>query len=99
MTKKPENNEKVNEYTLNESVDITTINQFYTELKNLLQQTDSVVIDAKDVKRLDTAALQLLCSWHKEAEKKNISIKWKNIDGVFFNSAKLLGVTEHLALE
>lgn len=99
MTNDSVNNENTKEYTLGGSVDITVINHFYTELKNLLQDTQSVVIDAGDVKRLDTAALQLLCSWYKEAEKKGISIKWKNIDGVFFNSAKILGVTEHLALE
>jgi ABC-type transporter Mla MlaB component len=86
-------------YALGESVDITVINKFYDELKSLLSDNRAVCIDAKDVKRIDTSALQLLCSWIQEAKNKNIKVSWKNIDGVFYQSAKLLGVSEHLALE
>ena len=84
---------------LDESIDINNVDSFYRDLSDLLKSTTGVVIDAGKIKRLDTTALQLLCSWCKAATDKGIDVKWKNIDGVFFNSAKLLGLTEHLALD
>ncbi len=99
MTKSSHSETDVKGYVLGESVDITVINKFYEELKSLLSGDCAICIDAKDVKRIDTSALQLLCSWFHEAKKKNINVSWKNIDGVFYESAKLLGVSEYLALE
>ena len=87
------------ELILAESVNITVINIFYDELKALLVSGSEITIDAKHVKQIDTSALQLLCSWFQEAHKKDINVTWKNIDGIFYQSAKLLGVSEHLSLD
>ena len=87
------------DFVLNEVIDITVINKFYDDLKNLLVEGSTVVIDAKDVKRLDTSAIQLICCWYVDAISKEIDVKWKNIDGIFLNSARLLGVSELLSIE
>lgn len=97
-SKSKNKNEEV-EYLLNENIDITMINSFYDELKTLLTKSSVIIINAQEVKRLDTSAIQLICSWYTEATSKGIDVKWKNIDGVFYNSVKLLGVSNILALD
>jgi len=89
----------VKDFVLGESVDITVINAFYEKLKPLLTDNSAVCVDAKNVKLIDTSALQLLCCWFQEAKKRNIKVTWKNIDGAFYQAAQLLGVSQHLALE
>ena len=80
------------EYTLNESVDITYINKFYEDLKKLLGSAKTIIVDTGNLKRVDTAGMQLLCCWFLEAQKKGIEVTWKNTQGTFANSAKLLGL-------
>ncbi|MGD8567883.1 MAG: STAS domain-containing protein [Gammaproteobacteria bacterium] len=82
------------EYNLDESLDITCINQIYDELNTLLSDGKPVTIDASNVKRLDTAGVQLLCCWYLEARKKGVEVTFRNTQGVFHDSAKLLGVAE-----
>ena len=90
---------KIHTFTLGEVIDISMINSLYDAFKLLLNEAKHVIIDAKDVKRLDTSALQLLCCWYKETQERNIEVSWKNIEGVFLESSNLLGLTEALALE
>jgi len=90
-----------NIYTIafNSTITLSTINGFYGELKSLLKTPSTIVLDASAVKCVDTAALQLLCSWYSEVTNRGIKIQWKNIEGVLLDSAKLLGVAPYLALE
>ena len=84
-------------YTLDESMDITRINQFYSEMSKLHART-KVVINAGKLKRIDTSGIQLLCSWYIEAKKKGIDVSWKNQEGTLLDSANLLGLTATLEL-
>jgi len=85
---------------LEESLDITVINEFYNKLKKLLSEKDSpIAIDARNLKRIDTSALQLLCAWFRETRNNNIPVVWKNADGILKQSARLLGLSEYLAME
>lgn len=99
MKKSETSKEGVSELILEETIDITVINNFYTDLKSLLTGSASITIDAQNVKRVDTSALQLLCSWYQEALNKGATVNWKNTEGVFYQSAKLLGVSKFLSLE
>lgn len=94
MTSKPTHDLVSSEYCLDESLDITRINQLYEELNTLLSGADTITMNAGNVKRMDTAGLQLLCCWHLEAKKKGLDVTWINTQGVFTDSAKLLGVAE-----
>ena len=85
-------------YVLAESVDITCINKLYDELTVVLRNAKSVVVDAAQLKRIDTAGLQLLCCWFLEAKKNGIAVHWDNTSGIFANSAELLGMTTILEL-
>jgi len=82
----------VNQIVLNETLDISLIHDFYTNLRNAMKSSSTVEIDAGNVSRIDTAALQLLCSWHQSAKDKGINILWKNTGGYFYQCAKLTGL-------
>lgn len=87
-------------FLLEESLDITVINDFYKRLKTLLSEKDKpITIDARNLKRIDTSALQLLCAWFQETRNTNIPVVWKNADGILKQSARLLGLSEYLAME
>ena len=94
MAKKSDTAAHSVEYSLSESVDITYINKFYEDLKALLGNSKSIVVDTGKLKRVDTSGLQLLCCWFLDARKKGIKVTWKNTQGTFANSAKLLGLAE-----
>lgn len=85
-------------FALGEVIDISMVNSLYDALKILLNESNHIIIDAGAVKRLDTAAMQLILCWYKESQNRKISVTWKNINGVFTNSAKLLGMTTELQL-
>jgi len=98
MTSKSEQSNGIHKFTLGEVVDITMVNSLYDALKILLNEATQVVIDAKAVKRLDTAAMQLILCWYRETTSRNISVTWQNTDGVFNNAANMLGLTKELSL-
>jgi len=89
---------EVHKFALGEVIDISMVNSLYDALKILLNEASQVVIDAQAVKRLDTAAMQLILCWYKETKQRNIKVTWTNTEGVFSNAAKLLGLTSELAL-
>ena len=101
MTSKKSNDDKTNNvlnFSLGEVIDISMVNSLYDALKLLLNEANQVIIDASEVKRLDTAAMQLILCWYRESQSRNISVTWKNTEGVFNNSAKLLGLAKELQL-
>jgi len=99
MSHGPDNQNSTQQLLLDESIDITVINKFYDQLKIMLSEGSAININAAQVQRIDTSALQLLCSWYIEAKAKGMQVTWSNIDGVFYQSARLLGVAKSLALE
>lgn len=84
--------------SLSESIDITCINRIYEELKYSLINSSSITIDAGNVNRIDTAGLQLLCSWYLETKKHGVNVYWQNTAGTFSDSARLLGVADILQI-
>ena len=71
------------------------------ELSSILQEIDNgytVTFEAEGVERIDTSTLQLLTSFIRDASTRDISIQWKDPSEVLVNSARLLGLVEHLHL-
>jgi ABC-type transporter Mla MlaB component len=64
----------------------------------LQNSTEEIEIEAEDVESIDTAALQLLLSFIKEAKLKNKSIKWKSMSDKLEGSIELLAIKEDLAI-
>ena len=87
-----------NRIILDETLDISTINDFYNALKDSTRLSDVVEIDAGKVGRIDTAAFQLLYSWYISEKNKGTNIVWENTDGYFYQSARLLGLHKILGI-
>lgn len=71
------------------------------ELSSMLQEIGNgftVTFKAEGVERIDTSTLQLLTSFIRDASTRDISVEWKNPSAALINSARLLGLVEHLHL-
>lgn len=71
------------------------------ELKKSLCELleESVVsIDARSLERIDTATLQLLCAFVRDRAAHDRKVEWVGDCRVLQEAARLLGVTELLAL-
>jgi len=87
------------ELVLDETIEISNLASFYDQLSKHLRSSNPVIVNAGKVKRVDTSALQLLCSWYKAALEKNIVITWKHADGTLRSSATRLGLAKYLCIE
>ncbi len=61
--------------TLLESVDIRAANEWHTELLRTLSGVDEIILDASAVERIDTAGLQLLLAFPREAQLRNMTVQ------------------------
>lgn len=64
----------------------------------LKNSTDEIEIEAEGVESIDTAALQLLISFVKQAKSKGKSVKWKSVSNKLESSSELLAIKEELSL-
>ncbi len=68
------------------------------ELQQLLEQDAQVELDFEDVDIVDTAAIQLLVAFTKEAHKRGVAISWQQPSAALLRSAELLGLSQELGL-
>lgn len=80
------------------SLDISKVSDVQEELRDALLEATKIELDAASVERADTAMLQLLCSFLKAAEAKNVEVKWVGASEVLLKAAKTLDLLESLEL-
>ncbi len=78
--------------------DISSVSAIHSELKELLSN-ENIILDGKQVERIDGASLQLIYSFVEEARIKGIKVSWRSPSEVLRNNAKLLGLEEALQLD
>ncbi len=83
---------------LQSSLTISDINELVEQLNNIDKEQAELVLDAADVERIDTAALQLLVGYFLLAINDGKKVNWKDPSDKLVNSAKLLGLTETMQL-
>lgn len=81
-----------------DSMDISNAGDLHNRLRQSLESSRYITIDAGSVERADTAVLQLLCAFFKEAGQRGIEVNWQNPSESLAGSARLLGVHELLRL-
>jgi ABC-type transporter Mla MlaB component len=81
------------------NLDISGIAEFYSSLKQHLDAGNKVILKADDIDRVDTSALQLLCSFFREATKQGMIPRWESPSQALIDSAVLLGIAELLHLD
>lgn len=97
---KPTDSSAVYTVCLNESLDIATIEPLYRQLETALAAKQSaLMLDAAQVSRVDSAALQLLAVFCREARVQGYSVRWKNPSNAISRAATWLGLEDWLELK
>jgi anti-anti-sigma regulatory factor len=79
-------------------LDISGAQDLYDKLQTALGAQGPVVLDATQVERVDTAVLQMLCAFMRDAQASGIVVQWRQPSPALENAARLLNVRACLAL-
>ena len=82
---------------LPEDCRIATLPELRTQLLAAVDQP-TCVLDASAVTRIDTAVLQLLTAFQRDAASGGHEVRWGGASDVLREAAALLGLTQTLAL-
>ena len=72
--------------------------ELHAQMETLLQSEHDIEIDSSQVEQIDTAALQLLLSFHQALHLAGRQLIWKSPSEQTLASAKLLGLDQSLGL-
>lgn len=84
---------------LGKEATIAGVSQLQKSLLPLLETGEPIEVDASQVSAIDTATLQLLCSFVYEAEHKNIELQWQVPSQRFLQTAARVDLLKHLHME
>lgn len=87
------------ELVLPEEISIVNIGEWKDKLTDLLEASSSIAINASDLTRVDTAAVQLMVAFIKELQTQNIEFEWANRSTELDKVARQLGLESMLQLE
>lgn len=88
----------VDTISFEQSLDISGAAILQQQLSDILRTKTDVALDATKVERADTAALQVLTAFFKDAEAANIKVHWKHTSAPLIKAARLLGLVPSLHL-
>jgi two-component system chemotaxis response regulator CheY len=80
------------------SLDIALVQTWHSRLQEVLALQQPVMLEAAQVERADTAALQLLCVFIQEATAQGVAVHWREPSPALRNAARLLDLTGYLSL-
>lgn len=83
---------------LSEVMDISATAELRSQLLAALESKKSVILDASQVERADTAALQVLSAFVQDANSQQQTVQWKKPSEALSRSAALLGLSALLNL-
>lgn len=89
------------ELELPENLTVAHVQALHEQLEALVddKKNDGIVAHAKDVRRIDTAGLQLLFVAKEAAKERQISWIWDEPSDVLINGARLLGMQSKLEIQ
>lgn len=77
---------------------INDVKKLYADLGNLLGSSNNIILDASEVKMVDTAVFQLLLAFIKKTQSQNTSVVWLKPSKEFLSRAEILDLTDALGL-
>jgi ABC-type transporter Mla MlaB component len=83
---------------IDDTADIATASELKARLKAALEEGRPLVADLSRAGRADTAVLQLLIAFSREAHVRGLGLEWKAPSADFLASARLTGVVQELGL-
>jgi len=84
--------------TLEGDVGIANVNILHGELKEALQQSLKITIQANDLSHIDTTGVQVLYAFVREAKQSEIEVQWQNLPESFLKTVAVLGLSEKMAV-
>ena len=79
-------------------LDISVANELHQQLKTALNEAKPVVLEAAQLERIDTAALQCLTIFFRDAQQDGINVEWRSPADCLLRAAETLGLSAHLHL-
>lgn len=90
--------DKTNILVLDSELNIAATADLYDRMQPFLDQKEEILLDASKVEVVDSAALQLLLVFVREAQERSISTRWESASKKFLNTVTLLGFQQHLGV-
>ena len=79
-------------------VNIAKVEALHHEMESLLEHASPTTINASEVSRADTAALQLIASFFKSMSAAGAAVSWGDVSEELSAAAKLAGLDQVLEL-
>jgi len=79
-------------------VGIANAHALHEELNEALQQTSKITIQAKGLTHVDTAVVQLLYAFVRDAKKLDVDVQWNAVPESFLTTLSVLGLSEKMDL-
>lgn len=77
---------------------IVKAEELHAQMESLIQSGVDIEIQSSNVEQIDTAALQLLYSFHQSLMQDNRKMSWPNPSEQVVSTAKLLGIDAHMGI-
>lgn len=91
--------DEINVIVLEGALDIAGAGKLRERLLRVLSAKQNAAVDASHVERVDTAALQVLTAFFKDAVAQNLDIQWQEASQSIKDAARLLGLHDALHLQ
>lgn len=85
------NDNRKNRIVLGAQVDISMAGMLYQQLSSALDTDQTPVLDGSETERIDTAGVQLLVAFRRQAEVQGRSWEWVNRPTCLEEAESLLG--------
>ncbi|WP_286239186.1 STAS domain-containing protein [Neptuniibacter halophilus] len=83
---------------LPEELSIANVTEWKNKLIDLVNEPEPLLLEADQLARVDTAAMQLLLAFVRKASAANKSCQWQNPSTVLIETAEQLGLSQSLSL-
>ena len=83
---------------LNGNLSIVEVIPLRAQLQEVLSQEKNVTLNGGSIERVDTAALQVLWAFNREATQRQLSVKWAAASDALLQAATLLGLAASMGL-
>ncbi|MFO7787000.1 MAG: STAS domain-containing protein [Halospina sp.] len=84
--------ESANTVALGSQVDISMAGMLYQQLSSALDADAPPILDGTDTQRIDTAGVQLLLAFRRQAEMQGRDWQWRNRPACLAEAESLLGI-------
>lgn len=88
--------ENKNTLNMGENLTVQEVGDISQSLKNVFDNGMGLAIDLSEIRRIDSAGVQLLCAIFKEAKEKKVNINWIGYSKIVVDATTHLGLTETL---